>query len=84
MCFGYIAHPLRQSAHAPNFEPAIKPCLFAKRQRLRLYIGHRRDRAELQAGLHGGESGTVAFFGQVEVAFVAAGAQEQCSGEGGE
>lgn len=48
--------------------------LFVGRQRLRLHIGHRRDGAELQAGLHGGETGAVAFFGQVEVAFIAAGA----------
>ena len=58
--------------------------LFIGRQRLRLNIGHRRDGAELQAGLHRGEAGAVAFFGQVEVAFIAAGAQKQGGSEGGE
>ena len=58
--------------------------LFVGRQRLRLHIGHRRDGAELQAGLYGGEAGAVAFFGQVEVAFIAAGAQKQGGGKGGE
>ena len=58
--------------------------LFIGRQRLRLHIGHRRDGAELQAGLYGGEAGAVAFFGQVEVAFIAAGAQKQGGGKGGE
>ena len=58
--------------------------LFVGRQRLRLNIGHRRDGAELQAGLHGGEAGAVAFFGQGEGAFIAAGGKQQQKGQGGE